>query len=133
MGEKGEQCIMCKFCDELNILKNNFVGYKYGCQIYATSYYTKAGVTSQPFDLNWCPVCGKGIKKDLKKGTANKVTHVIIGETVIPAGNIISANASNGEVEIEYRDDIEKGVVRTVKLNAPYDSTGVIVYDTGEE
>ena len=123
---------MCKFCDELNIL-NNFVGYTYGCQIYATSYYTKAGVTSQPFDLNWRPVCGKGIKKALKKGTANKVTHVIVGETVIPAGNLISVNASYGEVELEYRDDIEKGVVRTVKLNAPYGSTGVIVDDTGEE
>lgn len=131
MGEKGEQRIMCKFCDELNILKNNFVGYKYGCQIYATSYYTKAGVTSQPFDLNWCPVCGKGIKKDLKKGTANKVTHVIVGETVIPVGNLISVNANCGEVE--YRDDVEKGVARTAKLNASYDSTGVIVYDTGEE
>ena len=124
---------MCKFCDELNILKNNFVGYKYGCQIYATSYYTKAGVTSQPFDLNWCPVCGKGIRKDLKKGTANKVTHVIIGETVIPAGNLISVNASYGEVEVEYRDDIEKGVVRTVKLSAQYGSTGVIVDDMNDK
>ena len=37
-------------------------------------------------------------------------------------------------VEIEYREDIEKGVMRTVKLNAPYESTGVIVDDnTGDE
>ena len=125
---------MCKFCDELNILKNNFVGYKYGCQIYATSYYTKAGVTSQPFDLNWCPVCGKGIKSDIKrKRSASKVAQIVIGETVIPVENLISVNANYGEVEVEYRDDIEKGVVRTVKLNAPYGSTGVIVDDTGDE
>lgn len=125
---------MCKFCDELNIFKNNFVGYKYGCQIYATSYYTKAGVTSQPFDLNWCPVCGKGIKSDLKrKRSEGKVAQIVIGETVIPVENLISVNANYGEVEVEYRDDIEKGVVRTVKLSAPYGSTGVIVADTGEE
>ncbi len=125
---------MCKFCDELNILKNNFVGYKYGCQIYATSCYTKAGVTSQPFGLNWCPVCGKGIKPDLKrKRSASKVAQIVIGETVIPIENLISVNANYGEVEVEYRDDIEKGVVRTVKLNAPYGSTGVIVDDTGED
>lgn len=125
---------MCKFCDELNILKNNFVGYKYGCQIYATSYYIKAGVTSQPFDLNWCPVCGKGIKSDIKrKRSASKVAQIVIGETVIPVENLISVNANYGEVEAEYRDDIEKGVVRTVKLNAPYGSTGVIVDDTGDE
>lgn len=69
----------------------------------------------------------------MKKGTANKVTHVIIGETVIPAGNLISVNASYGEVEVEYRDDIEKGVVRTVKLSAQYGSTGVIVDDMNDK
>lgn len=125
---------MCKFCDELNILKNNFVGYKYGCQIYATSYYTKAGVTSQPFDLNWCPVCGKGIKSDIKrKRSASKVAQIVIGETVIPVENLISVNANYGEVEVEYRDDIEKGVVRTVKLSAQYGSTGVIVDDMNDK
>lgn len=124
---------MCKFCNELNILKNNFVGYKYGCQIYATSHYIEAAVISQPFDLNWCPVCGKEIRKDLKKETVSKVTKVIVGETVIPVKKLISLNASYGEVEVEYSDDIEKGVVRTVKLKAPYGNTGVIVDDTGEE
>ena len=125
---------MCKFCDELNILKNNFVGCKCGCQIYATSYYTKAGVTSQPFDLNWCPVCGKGIKPDLKrKRSEGKVAQIVIGETVIPVENLISVNANYGEVEVEYRDDIEKGVVRTVKLSAQYGSTGVIVDDMNDK
>lgn len=124
---------MCKFCDELNVWKNNFVGYKYGCQIYATSHYSGAAAISQPFDLNWCPVCGKEMGKDLKKEKVNKVAKVIVGETVIPVKKLISLNASYGEVEVEYSDDIEKGVVRTVKLKAPYGSTSVIVDDTGEE
>lgn len=64
----------------------------------------------------------------------NKVNAVIVGETIIPVKNIVSINASYGEVKIEYREDIEKGVMRTVKLNAPYESTGVIVDDnTGDE
>lgn len=64
----------------------------------------------------------------------NKVNAVIVGETIIPVKNIVSVNASYGRVEIEYREDIEKGVTRTVKLNAPYESTGVIVDDnTGDE
>ena len=63
-----------------------------------------------------------------------KVNAVIVGETVILVWDIVSVNASCGEVEIEYREDIEKGVMRTVKLNAPYESTGVIVDDnTGDE
>ena len=64
----------------------------------------------------------------------NKVKAVIVGETIIPVKNIVSVNASYGRVEIEYREDIEKGVMRTFKLNAPYESTGVIVDDnTGDE
>lgn len=64
----------------------------------------------------------------------SKVNVVIIGKTIIPAKDIVSVNASYGEVEIEYREDIEKGVMRTVKLNAPYESTGVIVDDnTGDD
>lgn len=64
----------------------------------------------------------------------NKVNAVIVGETLIPLKNIVSVNASCSRVEIEYREDIEKGVMRTVKLNAPYESTGVIVDDnTGDE
>lgn len=62
-----------------------------------------------------------------------KVKAMVVGSTVIPVENIVGVNASYGEVEVEYRDDIEKGVVRTVKLNAPYGSTGVIVDDTGED
>ena len=62
-----------------------------------------------------------------------KVKAMVVGSTVIPVENIVGVNASYGEVEVEYRDDIEKGVARTVKLNAPYGSTGVIVDDTGEE
>lgn len=64
---------------------------------------------------------------------SKKVKAMIVGNTVIPVENIVSVNASCGEVEVEYRDDTEKGVVRTVKLNAPYGSTGVIVDDTGEK
>lgn len=64
----------------------------------------------------------------------SKVNAVIVGETIIPINDIVSVNASYGEVEIEYREDIEKGVMRTVKLNASYESTGVIVDDnTGDE
>lgn len=64
----------------------------------------------------------------------SKVNAVIVGETIIPMNDIASVNASYGEVEIEYREDIEKGVMRTVKLNASYESTGVIVDDnTGDE
>lgn len=64
----------------------------------------------------------------------SKVNAVIVGETIIPMNDIVSVNASYGEVEIEYREDIEKGVMRTVKLNASYESTGVIVDDnTGDE
>ena len=64
----------------------------------------------------------------------NKVNAVIVGETLIPLKNIVRVNASCSRVEIEYREDIEKGVMRTVKLNAPYESTGVIVDDnTGDE
>lgn len=62
-----------------------------------------------------------------------KVKAMVVGSTIIPVENIVSVNASYGEAEVEYRDDIEKGVVRTVKLNAPYGSTGVIVADTGED
>lgn len=63
----------------------------------------------------------------------SKVKYVIVGETIIPVGSIVSVNASYGSVEVEYRDDMEKGVERTVKLNAPYGSTGVIVDGTGDE
>lgn len=64
----------------------------------------------------------------------SKVNAVIVGGTVIHVKNIVSVNASYGEVEIEYREDLEKGVMRTVKLNAPYESTGVIVDgNTGDE
>ena len=64
----------------------------------------------------------------------SKVNAVIVGETIIPVKNIVSVNASYGEVEIEYREDLEKGVMRTVKLNAPYERTGVIVdNNTGDE
>lgn len=50
----------------------------------------------------------------------SKVNAVIVGETIIPVKDIVSVNASYGEVEIEYREDIEKGVMRTVKLNWRY-------------
>ena len=64
----------------------------------------------------------------------SKVNAVIVGETIIPVKDVVSVNASYGEVEIEYREDIEKGVMRTVKLNAPYRNTGVIVGDNiGDE
>lgn len=64
----------------------------------------------------------------------SKVNAIIVGETIIPVKDIVSVNASYGEVEIEYREDIEKGVMRTVKLNASYESTGVIVGDNiGDE
>lgn len=56
-----------------------------------------------------------------------KVKAMVVGSTIIPVENIVSVNAIYGEVEVEYRDDIEKGVARTVKLNAPYGNTGVIV------
>ena len=41
----------------------------------------------------------------------NKVNAVIVGETLIPLKNIVSVNASCSRVEIEYREDIEKGVM----------------------
>lgn len=63
----------------------------------------------------------------------SKVKYVIVGETIIPVESIVSVNASYGSVEVEYRDDMEKGVERFIKLNAPYGSTGVIVDSTGEE
>lgn len=64
----------------------------------------------------------------------SKVNAVIVGGTIIPVKDIVSVNASYGEVEIEYREDIEKGVMRTVKLNTPYRNTGVIVGDNiGDE
>ena len=64
---------------------------------------------------------------------SKKVKAIVVGSVVISVKNIVSVNESYGEVEVEYRDDIEKGVARTVKLNAPYGSTGVIVDDTGEK
>ena len=64
---------------------------------------------------------------------SKKVKAIVVGSVVISVKNIVSVNESYGEVEVEYRDDIEKGVTRTVKLNAPYGSTGVIVDDTGEK
>lgn len=45
----------------------------------------------------------------------------------------MGVDARYGEVEVEYRDDIEKGVVRTVKLSAQYGSTGVIVDDMNDK
>lgn len=64
----------------------------------------------------------------------SKVNAVIVGETIIPVKNIVRVNASYGRVEIEYREDLEKGIMRTVKLNAPYESTRVIMDDnTGDE
>ena len=43
---------------------------------------------------------------------------MVVGSTVIPVENIVDVDARYGEVEVEYRDDIENGVVRTVKLSA---------------
>jgi hypothetical protein len=58
---------------------------------------------------------------------------MVVGSTVIPVENIVDVDARYGEVEVEYRDDIEKGVVRTVKLSAQYGSTGVIVDDMNDK
>lgn len=59
---------MCKFCDELaswkechdnpERKKNKYI---YGCMLYMYMKDRKGSIASRPFDLNYCPTCGKKI------------------------------------------------------------------------
>lgn len=52
----------CEFCKNLDAWKKNLTAkYVYGCMLYAYMKDRKGSITSQPFDLNYCPVCGKKI------------------------------------------------------------------------
>ena len=68
MEKKGVQCIMCKFCDNLASCKEYYDNpeckknkYIYGCMLYMYMKDRKGSITSRPFDLNYCPTCGKKI------------------------------------------------------------------------
>lgn len=59
---------MCKFCDELASWKECHDNpeykkskYIYGCMLYMHMKDRKGSITSRPFDLNYCPMCGKKI------------------------------------------------------------------------
>lgn len=52
----------CEFCKNLDVWKKNLtVKYEYGCMLYVFQRHMKGSIASQPFDLNYCPVCGKKI------------------------------------------------------------------------
>lgn len=59
---------MCKFCDNLASCKEYYDNlecknnkYIYGCMLYMYMKDRKGSITSRPFDLNYCPMCGKKI------------------------------------------------------------------------
>jgi hypothetical protein len=59
---------MCKFCDNLASCKEYYDNpeckkskYIYGCMLYMHMKDRKGSITSRPFDLNYCPTCGKKI------------------------------------------------------------------------
>nr|DAG31834.1 MAG TPA: MqsA [Caudoviricetes sp.]DAH67885.1 MAG TPA: MqsA [Caudoviricetes sp.]DAU86168.1 MAG TPA: MqsA [Caudoviricetes sp.] len=54
---------MCEFCKELEAWKKKLEKkkYEYGCMLYACQKNKPGSITSSPFELNYCPVCGKKI------------------------------------------------------------------------
>lgn len=59
---------MCEFCDILASYKECYDNpeckknkYIYGCMLYVYMKNRKGSITSMPFDLNYCPMCGKKI------------------------------------------------------------------------
>ncbi len=52
---------MCEFCKELEAWKKKLEKkkYEYGCMLYACQKNKPGSITSSPFELNYCPVCGK--------------------------------------------------------------------------
>lgn len=53
----------CEFCENLDAWKKNTrarkIKYEYGCMLYVYRKFMKGSITSRPFDLNYCPECGK--------------------------------------------------------------------------
>lgn len=58
-----QECEFCKNLDawEKNLAARKIIKYEYGCMLYVCRRHMKGSITSQPFDLNYCPVCGKKI------------------------------------------------------------------------
>lgn len=56
---------MCICCEEIKMWKNKFgSNFNYGCQLYATKKDSKVSVTSWPFNLKYCPVCGQQVAEE---------------------------------------------------------------------
>lgn len=59
---------MCEFCDNLASCKEYYDNpeykknkYIYGCMLYMCMKDRKGSIASRPFELNYCPMCGRKI------------------------------------------------------------------------
>ena len=57
--------VKCKYCDEVDFWKKQInASDEMVCQLVIKNKRTEGALTTKPYDLNYCPICGRKLEEE---------------------------------------------------------------------
>lgn len=124
---------MCEFCDEIRSWKEKFGDDEciYGSQLYMYRKYKAGSLTSRPYDIKYCPMCGKRIasKEPIKEIRKGKLKGICIAGETYSIKDVLKLEIKDGIIGFNVVNGKEDEFLINIHIDAPFKSVRFLYED----
>lgn len=124
---------MCEFCDEIRSWKEKFGDEEcvYGTQLYMCRKDKPGSLTSRPYDIKYCPMCGKRIagKEPIKGIRKGKLKGIRIAGETYSVKDVLKLVMGNGIIRFNVVKSKEDAFLINMHIDAPFKSVEFLYED----
>lgn len=124
---------MCEFCDEIRSWKEKFGDEEcvYGTQLYMCRKDKPGSLTSRPYDIKYCPMCGKRIagKEPIKGIRKGKLKGICIAGETYSVKDVLKLEMGNGIIGFNVVKSKEDAFLINMHIDAPFKSVEFLYED----
>lgn len=120
---------MCDFCDEIRKLNDEKC--IYGTQLYTCRKDKPGSLTARPYDIKYCPMCGKRIagKEPIKEIRKGKLKGICLAGETYSIKDVLKLEMKDGIIGFDVVKSKADEYLINMHIDAPFKSVRFLYED----